>query len=167
MVRRLKPVLVSYRMLAVVSVISAVIMLSLIALPQIEKGLSGNASAGDGPKVVRGYVYDSDGRPVQGANVTITAYYDSTGSDGFYTYTFSFTSWEIGDTIQTTGKYSAYETTNSTVAVESSTMPIQFVNVTLSFQIPEFSGMLFSSASFTILTLAAIVCVLARKRTKG
>jgi hypothetical protein len=166
-------------MLAFVSVISVIIMLSLIALPQIERGLADNASAGDGPKIVRGYVYDSDGSAVQGANVTIkilvgvgpavksTAYYDSTGADGLYSCTFGYDKWVIGDTIETTGKFSVYQTTNSTIAEESMTRPIQFVNVTLAFQIPEFTGMLFSSASFSILALTAIVCVLARNRRKG
>ena len=133
--------------------------------------------AGDGPKIIRGFIYDAMGNPLAGANVTVedlngagpgvreTLWYDSSESDGFYTVNLNPLTWQIGDTIRVTGKYDGHQAINSTVATSGSTYPIQYVNVTMSdVTIPEFGGFAGSMAFVSIMLIATVV-VLRRRRS--
>jgi len=136
------------------------VALSLMASVSVF-GSDNSAAAPAGPKNVRGYVWDSSWNDIQGANVTVkmlngvtlvkTLYYDATEPDGLYTVTFGISEWDIGYTIEVTAKYNANEKTNSTAAVVG---PLQYVNVTLEFTIPEFGG-----GFGTVLTVASFMAL--------
>jgi hypothetical protein len=107
-----------------------------------------NAGASLFPKPVSGYVYDTGGLPVQGANVTVkmyngvtltgTQYYTPLSDvDGFYFVTFAPAEWEVGYTISITVTKNLLTGTNTTLATDA---PDQWLNATLGIFIPEFSG---------------------------
>jgi len=141
---------------------------------------SDSALAGDGPKIVTGYVYDAVGNPLSGANVTLEVligmgpsvrttmwYYPTSEIDGYYSITVDdfLHPWMIGDTLQVTAKYTGYQATNSTVATSSSTQPVQYVNVTISdVTIPEFGGFA-GSVAFVSIGLVATVVIIRRRKT--
>lgn len=140
---------------------------------------SDSALAGDGPKIVRGYIYDAVGNPLAGANVTLEVlvgtgpsvrttmwqdpYSETDGSYSIFVDDFTHT-WQINDVLRVTAKYGGYQDTNSTVATSSSTQPIQFVNVTISdVVIPEFGGFA-GSVAFVSIGLIATVVIIRRRR---
>jgi len=109
-----------------------------------------HAGAALGPKIVDGYIRDTGGSPVSGANVTVkvfdgatlraTQYYvPLTGSDGFYTVTFRETQYDVGNTILVTATKGLQTGTNSAAIVDEEP---QSIDVTLDVIIPEFSGYL-------------------------
>jgi len=114
---------------------------------------SDDASAGDGLKIVRGYVWDKVGRTVEGADVTVNIRWasddtvrstltEATNSDGQYSLTFGMSDWDIGDRIQTIATYNSAQEDNSTIATSSNVWPIQYLNVTFAFEIPQFGSTL-------------------------
>jgi len=141
---------------------------------------SDSALAGDGPKIVTGFIYDAGGNPIFGANVTLdvlvgagpsirtTMYYEPLSeADGYYSVTVDgfLHPWEIDDTLRVTGTYGVYQASNSTIATDSTNHPIQYVNVTISdVMIPEFGGFA-GSVAFVSIGLIATVVVLKRRRT--
>ncbi|MBN1677608.1 MAG: hypothetical protein JW880_03635 [Candidatus Thermoplasmatota archaeon] len=147
-----------------------VVLVSVALISAISWG-SERTSAGSGPKNVRGYVWDSAGIPVPGANATVrmyngavlvdTQYYDATEPDGFYTVTFGFDKWYEDYTIELTATSGIYTDVNSTTAVEGK--PYQWVNATLGFLVPEFGqGMMAGLTVASFLAMAAVL--LARRR---
>jgi len=141
----------------------AILSISIIALIVV----SSNASAASGPKVVRGYVWDSVGRTVEDADVTVNIRYaagdavrstlsDTTDSSGFYSVTFGPSDWDIGDRIEVIATYNAAQESNSTTAIDS---PLQYVNVTYSFEIPEFGSMVGFLASAGIIGIVGWVAI--------
>ncbi len=98
------------------------------------------------PKVVDGYIYQSDGvTPAVGATVIATVWNGttlhatlSTTSDslGFYTVTFGPTDWDIGFII-IVGALLGVQGGEGTSVADST--PVQTINVTLGTVIPEFS----------------------------
>jgi len=133
----------------------AVLSISIIALIVI----ASNASAASGPKVVRGYILDSVGRTVEGADVTVniinastkevvSTLSETTNATGFYSVTFGPSDWEIGDDIEVIATYNAAQESNSTTATD---YPVQYVNVTYAFEIPEFGSMVGFLASAGII----------------
>jgi len=152
-------VLLSGAFISLFSVIIIVlIMASLLA--------TSTPVAGDvGPKEVRGYIMDAIGNPLEGANVTVnvkvgagpsfraTLWNDSTGSDGFYKVTFAPADWVTGDTIEVIATYDIYQQSNSTTADSS---PIQQVDVSFLFVIPELGGLALPFAIFGVLVIFAV-----------
>lgn len=87
---------------------SALVAMSMFAVVGLFIS-SGNVSAGIGPKVVSGYIYDSEGNPVNGANVVVNIIHNSvvtatksytTGSSGYYMVSFAPAEWQVGDTLE-------------------------------------------------------------------
>jgi len=124
------------------------------------------------PKGIRGFIYDSVYDPVEGANVTITMkdlvgdpvqtyYCDATESDGYYTVSFLMAEWEEDYTVYVTAIWNTYENTNWTVMDDQ---PAQYVNVTLSTVIPEFSDIVGSPVTVLVLVTAAFFFVMRRNR---
>lgn len=158
-------------------IVSAVVIASIIISASL---LMPQAQAGDGPKNVRGYIYDQNGDPIPGANVTVnmrrpdnsirsTLYYDASDADGKYSVTFfdlGGAPWEIGDTIEVIATYGSDSASNTTVATPSADYPIQYVNVTIAMVIPEFGAL--GSFSFLAMTLVVMaVFLIARRRKLG
>jgi len=123
-------------------VLASVVLLAMISFPASDGSVADELF----PKPVRGYATDILGNPIEGANVTIkmmngttvvkTYYYDSTEPDGWYGATFAPNEWSRNNTIEVTARYNSQTVTNSTIANLS--IPVQWVNVTFSFAIPEF-----------------------------
>jgi hypothetical protein len=125
------------------------VLISLSALLLVVMMFSANlASAGPGPKAVRGYIWDNMGNTVEGAHVLVeiinpgngavkaSGSYDS-DEDGFYSVLFGNFDWDVGDTIKVTATYNSVPRSNSTVADAN---PIQMVDVTFPFEIPQMGG---------------------------
>lgn len=156
-------------------IISAIVIVSILISALL---FAPHASAGDGPKTVLGYVYDQNGDPIPGANVTInmrrpdnsirsTLWYDATDSDGFYSVTFfdlGGSPWEIGDTIEVIALYGADSASNTTIATPSNDYPVQYVNVTIAIIIPEFG--FFGSFSVLVMSMT-VVATFMIARQKG
>jgi len=148
------------------AIVAAVLLIALSLNPAFDGSV-----AAQGPKNVRGTVFDSIGNPVAGANVTVkiihggstiaTLWYDSTESNGFYTVTFGFGDWYDLDTIEVTAKYDLDEATNSTVADSG---PLQTVDVHIgSLIIPEFGGLLQAPVVVVSVSSTALILVLRRR----
>jgi len=166
LVRREKP----YRLASIVVLVAASIVVGTVLVAfSSEEG-----SAAFWPKNVKGYILDHMGAPVEGANVTIemwnnstlrkTFYEDSTASDGFYTVTFEGKDWDENNTIKVTARLGEFTASNSTLA---NSMPIQYVNVTLWTVIPEFGALLGSPLTFVSIGLVAIVILSVRARRRN
>ena len=153
------------RCMIVVALLAVFGAIACVAVPQ-------GTIAEDFVKAVRGNVYDSLSNPIEGANVTVvvkdgetvtaTYYYDETTSEGYYQVTVDLTEWEVGYTIEVTAKFGAAEDTETVVADSA---PFQTVDVTLPMTIPEFGGLLGSSAAFiTVVMIAMFILFTRRKR---
>lgn len=150
-------------------VVSAV-ALSVIVLAAMAMAV-GKSSAEVFPKEVRGFVWDSEGRAVEGADVVVTvkdgetervSYSETTSSIGFYSLTVAPDKWDEGNTIEVVAEFNGKERPNSTVATLS---PLQWVNVTFTFEIPEFGGMTGLLVTGGLLGAVAVVAlVYFRKR---
>ena len=160
----------SFRLASIVVLVAATLVLGFVLIAvSSEQG-----SAATWPKNVRGYVEDSAGTRIEGANVTVemwngitlrkTLYCDATDSDGFYQVTFAMGDWDEGNTIEVTARLGIDSATNSTTA---DALPMQYIDVTLGIVIPEFGALLGSPLTFVSIGLAAIVILSfrARKRT--
>ena len=133
--------------------------------------IAGSAEPWVGNKIVRGYVYDSTGTPIENAFVTVqikdgatvkATLTDTTNETGFYSVTFAPGDGVVGDTIFVNATYDMNYNTNSTIATSSQDQPIQFVNVTLGIVIPEFGSI--ASLILIIFGAAAIFTVMSRKK---
>lgn len=151
-------------------IVAATVALLCVSLISALSWGSGGTLAGTGPKNIRGYVWDTAWNPVPGANVTVrmyngptlvdTQYYDATEPNGFYSVTFGFDKWNDGYTVQVTARYDPYSAVNSTTAVEGK--PIQWVNATLGFVIPELGSGL--ALGLTIVSLSALAFAVSTRR---
>jgi len=131
-----------------------------------------NVIAASGPKQVRGYIWDIEGRNITGADITINIRWESddtirstltdTSSDplGYYAVTFAPANWDIGDRIEVISTYLSNQESNSTTATS---MPYQWVNVTYPFVIPVFGSTLGFLVAGGLLGAVAVV-MLTRKQ---
>lgn len=117
------------------------------------------AYAADGPKQVRGIVWDAVYNELEGADVIVTirdpsiraTLSDITDANGYYSVTFGPSDWDIGNTIEVNATYDSNQETNSTSAIDS---PSQWVNVTIAgFVIPEFGDIGMLIAVIGLLTM--------------
>lgn len=119
------------------------------------------------PKDATGYVWDSAGTPLEGAQITVNLknnqfikYTQTDTTDSAGEYYVSFAACEQGWTIEAIATYNSNQETNSTTADGSS---LQWVNVTFPFEIPQFGNLVgFAGAAFFI----GVVAVLFIKRKK-
>ncbi len=132
-----------------------------------------NASANGpvGTMDVKGYIYDESFDVVGDADVTVTtkdgetvmaSYYTTSGVEGYYQVTFGLGEYDFGCTVEVTATDGVLTNTNSTVAVEDALW--NFVNVTLSTEIPEFGGVNSISMIFAVSGIIAIFIVMGRKK---
>ncbi len=136
--------------------------------------VAGNSAAEIYPKGVRGYVWDSEGRAVEAADVTVNikdgatvvaTLTDVTDAVGYYSVTADPADWEVGYTIEVIAEFNSNQESNSTVALSFEDAPYQWVNVTFTFEIPEFGGMTgLLVAGGAIGAVAAVSLVYYRKR---
>lgn len=135
--------------------------------------VSYGASAATGPKQVRGYVWDVDGRLVQGISVTINVRWasddtvrstltDTSDENGYFSVSFGPSDWDIGDRIQVIGTHESNQQSNSTTADD---LPFQWCNVTFPYAIPEFGSVIgFAIAGGLIAAVAVVFLVSKRKK---
>jgi hypothetical protein len=135
--------------------------------------LSYGASAATGPKQVRGYVRDVDGRLIQGIPVVINIRWasddtvrstltDTSDVNGYFSVTFGPSDWDIGDRIQVVATHGANQESSSVVA---DGFPFQECDVTFPYAIPEFGSIVgFAIAGALIAAVAAVFLVSKRKK---
>lgn len=135
--------------------------------------VSYGASAATGPKQVRGYVRDVDGRLIQGISVTINVRWasddtvrstltDTSDETGYFSVSFGPSNWDIGDRIQVIGTHQSNQQSNSTTADD---LPFQWCNVTFPYAIPEFGSVIgFAIAGGLIAAVAVVFLVSKRKK---
>jgi hypothetical protein len=152
------------------------LMVMVFAIPSVVMVGSKNSEASIFPINVRGYIMDLSGNKLQGANVTVemvnetsgfttkTLYYDSTTVSGLYSVTFDGAYWNPGDTIRVTAKYDLDTQVNQTTARN---VAMQYVNVTMAVEIPEF-GSLFGISTYVLsVGMVASVIILYRRKNRG
>ncbi|MGB2582329.1 MAG: hypothetical protein WBD03_07660 [Thermoplasmata archaeon] len=95
---------------------------------------------------VRGWIWDSEYRNVTGASVvvnmtdggsTVSSKSDTTDEEGFYSVGFLLSEWDVGNEIWIIVTYEGKQDTNHTPAIDSL---VQYVNLTYTFEIPEFGS---------------------------
>ncbi|MBE0517769.1 MAG: hypothetical protein IH630_00905 [Thermoplasmata archaeon] len=129
------------------------VALTTVAFALIASSLmvSNGALAAIAPKQVKGYIWDSAGRPADGTDVTINILRQSdssiratmsetVGASGYYSVSFDPDEWDIGDTIQVIATYESAQ--QPPVSVVATSVPYQWANVTFLFEIPEFGSYL-------------------------
>jgi hypothetical protein len=124
------------------------------------------------PKPVRGYVWDSEGTLISGADVTVnikqgvvirSTLTDTTDSVGLYAVSFLAADWDVGDTIEVIASFSSQQTPPNSTAATSAL--VQWINVTAPFEIPEFGSMAGFIVTGGLLGAVAVVAlVYFRKR---
>lgn len=124
-----------------------------------------NAAAGSGPLTVYGYVYDSGGTPVEGADVLVevlrtgATLSDTTDSSGRYDVAFALSDWDTGDTVESTA------TSGSLVESETGIAPalgFMQIDVQFAYAIPEFGS--FPGVLVATLMVGAVAVFAVRKR---
>lgn len=124
------------RCMSVVMVLGAVMFAIMLAVPA-------TVSAGAGPKWVNGYVMDSAGRTLAGAQVSVTingkTVVDTSDGTGYYNCIFDDGDWVAGDTIRAVAIYNSQEAVNQTTC---SALLNQRVNVEYTYEIPQFGSSL-------------------------
>ncbi|HEX7391982.1 MAG TPA: hypothetical protein VF374_03420 [Thermoplasmata archaeon] len=138
--------------------------------------LSQSVQAASGPKQVRGYVRDVDGLLINDIPITInirrasdntvratlTDTSGALGEDGYFSQTFVYSDWDIGDTIEVIATHGANQESNSTVAT---VWPYQWCNVTFPYAIPEFGSIVgFLIAGGLIAAVAVVFLVVKKKK---
>jgi hypothetical protein len=148
------------------------LVISVIAVAFVAMLLSASfVSAGPGPKTVRGYIKDNMGNPVEGASVLVeivapdshvrTSGTDTSISNGLYSVMFGPFDWELGDTLRVTSTYNSDSRVGSAVA---NSTPIQYVNITYPYEIPQFGSWAGFAVAGGILAVVAVVFVGKRKK---
>lgn len=139
---------------------------------------SGQTSAGDGNKIVRGYIWDSAYRNVSDASVVVTIWdptktvqraslSDTSDEDGFYSIWFGPSDWYVGDLIEVVCTYSGNQETNSTTATSSIPLPYQYINITYPFEIPEFGSVVGLILAGGAIGAVAMVALVANQRKRA
>lgn len=154
------------------------IMAAAVLILAAVLGSSGQSSAGDGTKVVRGWVWDSAYRNVTDASVVVTIWddptkttqrasrSDSTDVDGFYSVWFGPSDWYVGDYIEVSFTFEGKQGLNNTTAVSSLPSPIQYVNMTYLFEIPEFGSVIGFIVAGGAIGVVALVALFATQRRR-
>jgi hypothetical protein len=148
----------------------AVAVFAFVAVAML---LSSGLASAAGPKVVRGYTKDSAARPLVGTTVVLEVrtpadalrYTDSmlTDTNGFYSFTLSSFDgqWNDGDTFKIIATYSGNQKTESQL---DNAKPVQWINVTYPFEIPQFGSLLGFGIAAGGIGLIAMVFVVKRKK---
>lgn len=150
-------------------VLTTVLAVALVAMFLVSYG----ADAATGPKQVRGYVRDVDGKFIEDIPITFNVRWasddtvrstltDTSDETGYYSVTFGPSDWDIGDRIQVIATHGGNQESNSTTA---NSVAFQWCNVTFPYAIPEFGSMVgFVIAGGLVAAVAAVFLVSKRKR---
>jgi hypothetical protein len=149
-------------------VLTMVLTVAIVAMVLVSYGVN----AATGPKQVRGYARDVDGRLIQGIPVTINIRWASDDSvratlaassdeNGYYSVTFEYSQWDIGDRIQVIATHGSNQVSNSTIADD---FPFQYCNVTFPYEIPEFGSMIGFIIAGGLIAAAAMVFLVSKKK---
>lgn len=151
------------------------VAIAVVAVLAVAMLLSSGFASAAGIKIIRGYTKDNAGRPMQGTNVVLEVrtpadalrYTESYTSDsnGFYSFTLdSFTGqWSDGDTFKIIATYSGNQRIVS--QLDNSSSPIQWINVTFPFEIPQFGSLIGFGVAMGGIGLIAMVFVVRRKKS--
>ncbi len=153
-----------------VLVFAMALTVAIVAMFLVSYGVN----AATGPKQVRGYARDVNGSLIQGIPVTINIRWAgddsiratlaaSSDENGYYSVTFEYTQWDIGDRIQVIATHGANQVSNSTVAVD---FPFQYCNVTFSYAIPEFGSIVGFVIAGGLIAAVAMVFLVSKKKKK-
>lgn len=149
------------------------VAIAVFAVAAVAMLLASGFVSAAGPKVIRGYTKDSAARPMEGTSVVLEVrtpldalrFTDSTLTDenGFYSFTLSSFDgdWDDGDTFKIIATYSGNERTESLL---DDGEPIQWINVTFPFEIPQFGSLLGFGVAAGGIGLIAMVFVVKRKK---
>jgi hypothetical protein len=149
------------------------VAIAVFAVVAVAMLLSSGYVSAAGPKVIRGYIKDNAANPLEGASVVLEVrtpldvlrYTESTTSDetGFYSFILDtlFGQWADGDTFKIIATYSGNQKTES--ALDDGT-PMQIIDVTFPFEIPQFGSLLGFSVAAGGIGLIAMVFVVRRKK---
>ena len=148
------------------------VVLSVIAVAFVAMLLSTSfVSAQGSPKAVRGYIRDNMGNPVEGASVLVeivkpdstvrASLTDTSISNGFYSVMFGNFDWEMGDTIRVT---STYHSDSRVGTADVNPDPIQNVDITYPYEIPQFGSWVGFAVAGGILAVVAVVFIGKRKK---
>jgi hypothetical protein len=147
--------------------------IAVFAVAAVVMLLSSGYVSAAGPKVIRGYTTDSADRPLEGTNVVVEVWTPlnvlrhtesmSTDENGFYSFTMSSFDgdWSDGDTFKIIATYSGNQKTESLL---DDGKPLQWINVTFPFEIPQFGSILGFSIAAGSIGLIAMVFVVKRKK---
>ena len=125
------------------------------------------AVSGIGNYTVVGYITDSTGTLVEGADVAVTIVQTSTtlhcvtGSDGFYQVEFSESEWNDNDDITVIATFGG-QATETGVCDQDTTF--SQIDVQFTFEIPEFGSAMGSVVVIAALAVVAVVFVWKRPR---
>jgi hypothetical protein len=148
-----------------VLVLSAVTALAVLASFSL---FSSPVAAGSADLTVYGWVTDSNGDPVEGADILIEVLAGTnpqltttTDSDGFYQVDFDMADWQIGDTVRTTATYGAAPPESNTGVADATTM----LNIDVQFttEIPEFGSLTGVLVTMVIIGVVATVSMRRKK----
>jgi len=122
---------------------------------------------------VYGYVYDTEGSPVNGATVLIVivesghSRYGTTDSDGLYTSAtdFNATDYALDNTIRVTASYDSSVAQNETVVTAGIvSVGVAQVDVHFTYEIPEFGSLLGTVVAMVGIALVSAVALSRRRR---
>ena len=150
-----------FRSVLVLSATAALIALVSLSL------FSAPAAAGSADLTVHGYITDSNGDPVEGADVLVEVLAGThpqlsftTLSDGHYQVDFDLSQWQVGDTVQTTATYGGNPESNTGVADASTVLQI---DVQFTLAIPEFGSLTGVLVTMGIIGVIATVSMRRKK----
>lgn len=155
------------RRLAIAVILVSLLLLTLVATLRSTIVLRSGTADGITPLIVFGYVNDSSGNPVEGADVTVTvtgtidpapSQFTMSIVDGFYSVSFNGTDWNTGDTVKVIASFGG-ESGENQILADSGNLEI---NVTLVATIPELHGS--ASLMLTVGAMAALVLLVVRRR---
>jgi hypothetical protein len=146
---------------------SVTIVLALLAFALLS---TSNASAASHATAVVGTVRDSAGTPAPDVSVTvnmkngetvISTHSESTDELGEYSVLFLSAEWEVGYTIEVIATFHGNQESNSTTATDSMT---HTVDVTFTFEIPDFGSEVGLIAAGGAIGLVAAVVILRKRK---
>lgn len=153
----------AFRRFRAVTVVAAFMIMGLAAVPL----MADNAAAGPGPLVVYGFVYDSGGAPLEGADVVVevlesgATQSDTTDSAGRYDVSFTLSDWEVDDTVETTATFGSWVESETGVATSATVLQI---DITFAYAIPEFGSF---AGVVVAMALIGSVAVISMRRQRA
>jgi len=147
-------------------------VLSVVSVAIVAMLLSSSYVSAEGIKIIDGYVKDSVGRVLEGANVVLEVwkpdltlrFTDSyvADEDGYYSFTLSsfLEEFHDGDTFEVTANYNGAQHNESEL---DDGQPIQRIDIIYPYEIPQFGSLVGFGVAAGAVGLIAMVFVVKRK----